>query len=428
MSLDKLYTAFLESNGVCTDTRKLEEGQLFFALSGPNFNGNTFAQAALDKGAALCIVDDAQFFDEEKPMILVDDCLSSLQDLANYHRKSSEIFVIALTGSNGKTTTKELLVACLETKYRVHYTKGNLNNHIGVPLTLLEIRKEHEVAIIEMGANHQGEIALLSKIADPDAGFITNIGLAHIEGFGGQQGILKGKTELYDYLEAKEARIYYNSKDAHIQSVIDRYSNTVAIQEEFDCYEDQLDGLSIRHEENIYKTHLFGSINVFNINAAYSIAQSLDCTSDAMTAAISSYVPTMNRSQIAEWKDRTIILDAYNANPSSMIAALDSFQTISARSKLLVLGDMKELGDASAHFHFEIFEKAVKTNAKYLICIGPEFQKAILQSPTALDGRINSYTTTFEAKDRFVELMESCELAFLKGSRSMMLEKLVEID
>ncbi|MGN6164651.1 MAG: UDP-N-acetylmuramoyl-tripeptide--D-alanyl-D-alanine ligase, partial [Flavisolibacter sp.] len=357
MNIEALYKIYLEHPSVQTDTRKLQKGDLFFALKGPSFNGNEFAAKALETGAAYAIIDDSKFAMGDKT-ILVDDALTTLQQLAKHHRQQFDIPFIAITGSNGKTTTKELVHAVLSTTYKTYTTEGNLNNHIGVPLTILKVRKDAEMAVIEMGANHQKEIASYCEYTLPTHGLITNVGKAHLEGFGGEEGVRKGKGELYDYLRSHNGTAFvmwdyeYLQQMSHSISTIYTYGTKDA---EIAGDVSQTDPfLEVRFEkgyEGIITTHLVGSYNLPNVLAAVAVGKFFKVADDKVKEAIENYVPSNSRSQLIQKGSAKIILDAYNANPSSMKAAIENFANIKGDRKILALGAMAELGENSVQEH-----------------------------------------------------------------------------
>ncbi|MGB0186897.1 MAG: UDP-N-acetylmuramoyl-tripeptide--D-alanyl-D-alanine ligase, partial [Flavobacteriaceae bacterium] len=338
MKIEALHQLFLKAKSVSTDTRTLEKGTLFFALKGENFNGNRFAQKALDLGASYCIIDEVQDPNHEH-FILVDDVLQTLQKLANYHRNYLNIPIIALTGSNGKTTTKELIYSVLKQRYETQATLGNLNNHIGVPLTLLRMDESTEIGIVEMGANHIGEIARLCTIANPNFGYITNFGKAHLEGFGSEEGIVKGKSELYDYLKEKKGTIFLNADDKKQVKQVGDYQNRITFSErESSDFTITLlkesPFLSIEINKTLMHTQLLGRYNFTNTAAAITIGLHFDVDLTSIKKGIESYAPKNNRSQIIKQNSNTIILDAYNANPSSVEAALKNFKTMEGSQKI----------------------------------------------------------------------------------------------
>ncbi len=379
MEIEQLYKIFREHPVVTTDSRDCPEGSLFFALKGETFDGNAYAGAALDKGCSYAVVDNAEYAGSDRRFIVVDDVLTTLQQLANYHRRQLGIRIVGVTGTNGKTTTKELIAAVLSKKYNTHYTRGNFNNHIGVPKTLLQLTETHEMAVIEMGANHPGEIKTLVNIVEPDYGIITNVGKAHLLGFGSFEGVIRTKGELYDFLRDHQGKIFLNNDNPHLKGIA---GGLEAIR-----YGQQPDeGLSVRGElidcspflhyrwnGHEVQTHLIGAYNLDNALAAATIGQYFDVPADAISAAISEYVPSNNRSQLEKTADNTIIIDAYNANPTSMIAALQNFQLIHAEHKMCILGQMGELGDQSAEEHQKIVDLLHKMGFEKVWLVGAEF-------------------------------------------------------
>lgn len=339
--IEFLYSRFLLSNGVSIDTRTIEKDNLFFAISGPNFNANKFAQDALDKGAAYAVVDDSAYQTDER-IVLAEDCLKALQELALFHRKRFKKPVLGITGSNGKTTTKELIAKVLSQKFIVHATAGNYNNHIGVPITLLHINPQVEIAIVEMGANHVGEIEQLSALSLPTHGLITNIGHAHTEGFGGFEGVIRGKSELFDYLRKNEGKVFVNMNDKVLSNMSKRFSSPILYPTNDLQLISSTPYLVIELDEKRCETQLTGKYNLDNIAAAIAVGREFGVDDDQITQAISSYKPENSRSQIIRKGSTTIIMDAYNANPDSMRVALESLAEQSGR-KVAVLGDMNEL-------------------------------------------------------------------------------------
>ena len=354
MELSTLYKCFLECEEVTTDSRNCPAGSMFIALKGGNFNGNAFADAALKQGCRYAVVDEPQYASPgNTQFILVDDCLRTLQALANYHRRSLGTKVVGITGTNGKTTTKELIAHVLMKKYRVLYTQGNLNNHIGVPLTLLRLKPEHEMAVIEMGANHPGEIHDLVQIVEPDCGLITNVGKAHLEGFGSFEGVIRTKGELYDFLRMKPGAVVfiqnenpYLNKIAHGLTCV-RYgsaadldvSGQVTSCSPFLAFRWETEG-----EKQEVQTHLIGAYNLDNALASIAVGRYFGVDSKAISEALSAYIPQNNRSQFKATVSNQLIIDAYNANPTSMMAALNNFKQMDGGHKMVILGDMKELG------------------------------------------------------------------------------------
>lgn len=425
MQIAELHSLFLSSNGVSTDTRNILTGQLFFALKGDNFNGNVYAQLALDKGAAYCIIDEEDAKVNEY-CILVEDVLTSLQHLAHYHRIQQGAKILALTGSNGKTTTKELINAVLSTQLETIATLGNLNNHIGVPLTLLTINDETELAIIEMGANHVQEIASLSKIAAPDYGLITNFGKAHLEGFGGVEGVIKGKSELYDYLKNDQGTIFINTDDALQVKQAGNYRNiitynsktidhsTIEIKSTQPFIVFTINGLEV-------KANLSGEYNFKNILAALAVGNEFGITKENMAKAIARYVPNNNRSQWLEKDGNNYFMDAYNANPSSMSASIANFANLEFPKKMVILGDMFELGSESEIEHQTITEFAESFDFEKVFLVGSHFKNCQTKNENTFQ-----FKTFEEAKEAFQSLNPTDFHIFIKGSRGMALERLLE--
>ncbi len=385
MDLSSFYQLFLQCDSVTTDSRNCPENSLFFALKGSSFDGNKYASQALDKGSSYAVIDNADYLPEnDSRYILVEDCLITLQQLAAWHRREMAIPVIGITGTNGKTTTKELISTVLARRHQVLYTEGNLNNHIGVPLTLLRLRKEHTIAVIEMGANHPGEIKELAEIADPDYGLITNIGKAHLEGFGSLEGVIRTKGELYDHLRKKKNGLIFIHADNPILMEIAqglsqiRYGTT---EKGFVCGEitDNSPYLSLCWESekettsHRIETQLIGSYNLPNILAAITIGTYFDVSPTEINEALTNYQPSNNRSQLIRTAHNQLIMDAYNANPTSMQAALDNFYLLKADHKTVVLGDMKELGEDSLQEHQKIVDLLDSYHFDRVILIGREF-------------------------------------------------------
>ncbi len=416
MNIEQLYKIYNDSFLIDTDTRKIRKNSLFFALKGPNFNGNEFAKTALEKGAAYSIVDEKKY-QTNTNIIYVDNVLKTLQKLANYHRKQLSIPIIALTGSNGKTTTKELIYTVLKQKFKTRATLGNLNNHIGVPLTLLSIKKEDEIAIVEMGANHLKEIEFLCTIANPDFGYITNFGKAHLEGFGGVEGVIKGKSELYNYLLQHHKTAFVNAKDA-IQLEKTANINRILFKKDIQ-FLDANPFVRINYQKTQIQTKLLGAYNFNNIAAAITIGAYFGVEQTAIKNAIENYTPTNNRSQVIKTAKNTIILDAYNANPTSMQVALESFKNLDAEKKILVLGDMFELGADSLKEHQNIVNTVEKLGFKQAIFVGNHFAKATTEKL--------QFITFEEVKQYFVKNTTEQYTILIKGSRGMALERLLEV-
>lgn len=383
MELSTLYKCFLACGEVTTDSRHCPAGSMFIALKGENFNGNAFAEAALKQGCRYAVVDEPEYASPDKPnIILVDDCLQALQALANYHRRCLGTRIIGITGTNGKTTTKELVANVLMQKYNVLYTQGNFNNHIGVPLTLLRLTQEHEVAVIEMGANHPGEIRALVQIVEPDCGLITNVGKAHLEGFGSFEGVIRTKGELYDFLRAKPgSAVFIQNENPYLNAIAHdlscvRYgtssglyvSGHVTSCSPFLCFQWEAEGRA--HE---VKTHLIGSYNLDNALAAIAVGRYMGVDEKQISEALSAYVPQNNRSQFQETTCNKLIIDAYNANPTSMMAALKNFNQMEGGHKMAILGDMKELGEGSLLEHQKIVDYLNSCHFEQVFLVGSEF-------------------------------------------------------
>ena len=422
MNTDQLYDLFLKCNGVSTDTRSIKKGSLFFSLKGENFDGNDYALEAINKGAKYAVIDNNKL--ENPNFIKVNDVLKSLQSLSGYHRiKLKNTTIIALTGSNGKTTTKELIHSVLSKKYKTVSTLGNLNNHIGVPLTLLNIKKDSNFAVIEMGANHIGEIAFLTDLVKPDYGYITNFGKAHLEGFGGVKGVIEGKTELYNWLIEHHKPILINSDDeiqkkfTNSQSILfGKKNNSQFIFKEFNE-----DYISVEYNKHKIKSKLIGSYNFYNIIAAISFGLYFKIDLKSIIKAIENYTPKNNRSEILKIKDKKIILDAYNANPTSMKLAIDSFFKLSG-SKALILADMLELGIYSNDEHHKIINHLEKENTGKTYLVGEEFYKLKKESNS-----ISFYKT----KDELILEISNNKILekniLIKGSRAMKMEELINL-
>lgn len=399
---------------------------MFFALKGANFNGNEFAAEAIRTGALFAIVDEKEYEDPNQDILYVEDCLNALQKLAMYHRMQLNIPIIALTGSNGKTTTKELITNVLNKKYNVLATEGNLNNHIGVPLTLLKVNSNHALAVIEMGANHLLEIDFLCQIAQPDFGYITNFGKAHLEGFGGIEGVIQGKSELYEYLRKNEKTVFVNCNDEKqfdLTKGIRRITFGKNPEAHYPIFfADSLSGNcpSIVYEKTHIESQLVGEYNAENVAAAIAIGLSFEVEIDAIKDAIENYVSNNNRSQIVQLENTKVILDAYNANPSSMEAALDNFTKLEG-SKMAILGDMFELGDNSLQEHQWIAEKALNAGYDQILLIGENFYQVEYDSFSNL----KKFKTREEAEAFLTTQTSLPELLLIKGSRGMRLEKLL---
>jgi UDP-N-acetylmuramoyl-tripeptide--D-alanyl-D-alanine ligase len=440
MTTEQLYTIFQKHPVISTDTRKIIPGSIFFALKGDKFDANTFAEQAIAAGAAYAVIDNPQF-DKGEQYILVQDGLTALQDLARHHRSQLNIPVIGLTGTNGKTTTKELIGSVLSQRFITYATQGNLNNHIGVPLTILSIGDNHQAAVIEMGANHQKEIELLCTISQPTHGLITNVGKAHLEGFGGVEGVKKGKGELYDYLSSRgQDVVFVNSDDRVLMEMLHaRNLKNVVLYGSYGA-ENLVSGKLVENspyltlqwtgneagESYRVKSQLTGAYNLDNILAAICIGVYFKLSAGEINMGISSYQPKNNRSQITRTQTNTLICDYYNANPSSMFVAIENLGKIEAPYKVLVLGDMFEMGQESAAEHQAVIAKALETPVDERIFIGGEFYKA-----KESIGHLGAGNKFYPNADHAIEGLKTYPIknatVLIKGSRGMALERLVEL-
>ncbi len=429
--LHKLYQIYLEYRNISTDTRTLQKGDIFFALKGDSFNGNKFAEKALKSGANYAVIDEKKYQKDER-YILTENALQTLQQLAQLHRQNLIIPFLALTGSNGKTTTKELLRKVLETKFRVHATKGNLNNHIGVPLTILSLPKDTELAIIEMGANKIGDINELCQIAQPSHGLITNIGHAHLEGFGGFEGVLRGKTELYDFLLKNSGTVFINSEDDILSNMAHRFSSNkgqlYGAKSNFQHLElvQSQPFVKIKTKTGmIYETSLTGKYNFSNMQTAQAVGTFFDIPIEQICQAIASYIPENNRSQVVFGKTNQILADAYNANPSSMKLTIENFAQLNDKYKIVILGDMFELGKYALEKHQEIVDYVAKTPIDLALFCGENFAQTI---PKTLS---NQKSLNFKTKAELTKWIQANPpenaSILLKGSRGMALESLLSI-
>jgi UDP-N-acetylmuramoyl-tripeptide--D-alanyl-D-alanine ligase len=420
MNLAALHTLFLNSNGISTDTRKIEPNTIFFALKGEHFNGNEYAELALKNGATQAVVDDKKL--ENKAFFHCEEVLKCLQELANYHRRFLDLPVIAITGSNGKTTTKKLISNVLQQKLNAQATKGNLNNHIGVPLTLLSFNEKTEIGIVEMGANHQSEIAALCKIAEPNFGYITNFGKAHLEGFGGIEGVIKGKSELYKHIIANKGTLFINADDElQVEKTAKAKRFSIGI-EAADCQVKLIKThpkVVVGYQGKEIKSDLFGAYNFKNIAAAIGIGEYFNVTAEDIKKGIESFTTEDNRSQLLQTKNNAILLDAYNANPSSMQVALENFHDLEANNKMLILGDMFEIGEDSLKEHQQVIKLALQLQFDTIILCGSFFEEAN-----------QSQTDQVLAFKNFQELANYLQIKTLKnktilikGSRGMALER-----
>lgn len=429
MTIQDLYQLYSGHPVVCTDTRKITPGCIFFALKGESFDGNAFAQTALERGASFAVIDNAAFKENEQ-YIVVGNVLQTLQELARYHREQLSIPVIGITGTNGKTTTKELLRSVLSQKFNTYATSGNLNNHIGVPLTLLAIREDIELAIIEMGANHLKEIELLCSIARPTHGLITNVGKAHLEGFGSFEGVKKAKGELYDFLKETGGTVFINLDNENLVkmygedpgtpnvigygSVEGSYAEGRIVENNPFLTVDWISGEGVQR----VKTNLTGTYNLENITAAVAVGLHFRLNAEEINKGLNLYIPGNNRSQIIQTGHNTLICDFYNANPSSMAVALDNLAAISSDKKAMILGDMFELGSDAAQEHRAVMEKAMATEAVERIFVGEEFYR--LQDTRGA----RFYRTTEDAFEGIKRLPVRDAVILVKGSRGMRLENL----
>ena len=424
MDIKNLYQHFLQCKTVATDTRKIEPGSLFIALKGDNFDANTFAEEALAKGATFVIIDNPDYKSSDK-MLLVNNSLEALQQLAQYHRRQLGLPIIALTGSNGKTTTKELINVVLSKKYSTGATVGNLNNHIGVPLTLLSFTTDTEIGIVEMGANHQKEIEFLCTIAEPNFGYITNFGKAHLEGFGGFEGVIKGKSELYAYLKQHTKMAFVNLDDT-IQkektATLPRFTFAV---DSYNC-DVRIDAIeanpmvTLKYEDKDIRSHLTGAYNATNISAAITIGNYFKVPDSDIKNAIEAYIPANNRSQLIEKNSNSIILDAYNANPSSMAAAIKNFLQLDAKHKVAILGDMFELGDESLEEHRKVVMLLDYADIEVFFIGGDFYFNKVDRS------NLHFFRTFEEAKSEFINSTFNNTTILIKGSRGMALERVLD--
>ena len=442
--LDRLYTLFQQSSGVTTDSRKIAPEAMFIALKGENFDGNNFAQSALDQGARVVVVNGESDFareylsrgDSSDRVFIVEDTLEALQDLARFHRSHFNIPVIALTGTNGKTTTKELLSAVLSKKYNVTFTQGNLNNHIGVPLTLLRITEETEAAVVEMGANHPGEIALLMSIALPNFGLVTNVGKAHLEGFGSFEGVMAAKGEMYDYLQRTADKVFYNCDDEYISAMVSsrpdltgyrygiQYNSAeilpVSQEEPYLRLKFSIDG-----EQKEISSKLVGSYNANNILAAVTVGVYFGVALSDCVAAIEEYTPSNHRSQLENTGRNFLILDTYNANPSSMKASLENFSKSQFLNKQIILGDMLELGADSVAEHSKVIALLGQIEFEKCHLVGGEFAKAAALS--TLPENILLFNDVYALKEYFAAHPVEEKTILVKGSNGIKLPLIKEV-
>jgi UDP-N-acetylmuramoyl-tripeptide--D-alanyl-D-alanine ligase len=422
-----LYSIYTQHPIISTDTRKLIAGSIFFGLSGPTFNGNQFAKTAIENGCAYAVIDQAEYQLNDK-YILVDDVLKSLQQLALYHRNQMKAIIIGITGSNGKTTTKELLLQVLSKKYKTLATVGNLNNHIGVPLTLLQLTENHEMAIVEMGASKQGDIKELVEIAEPDFGLITNIGKAHLEGMGGYEGVIKTKTELYDFIRNSKRSLFVNTN----HTVFEEKSKGINQITFGSSLDNDVIGTYLgsspfvrmkwktKNESELHEisTQLMGGYNFENILAAIAVGVFFKVPAVAISEAVSSYSPTNNRSQLLKTTNNSLILDAYNANPTSMEAAILNFKSLPAENKVVIIGKMMELGETSALEHQKLVQLIKESSFTRVFLVGEPYKEIVSDDAITVFNNVQAAISHFEN-----EPLENCTI-LIKGSRANQLELL----
>lgn len=426
MSIIDLYDLFIHNPQITTDSRNCPKGSIFFALKGDKFDGNQYAGKALASGCVYAIIDNPDYYIGERT-ILVDNVLKTLQQLAHHHRKVLGLPIIGITGTNGKTTTKELLAAVLSTKFNVLYTEGNFNNHIGVPLTLLRLTHDHEMAVIEMGASHPGDIKELVDIVHPNYGIITNVGRAHLEGFGSFEGVIRTKGELYDYIRRSKGKIFIKKENEYLQSIAKgieqiTYGNgddAFASGQVVRCDPFLVFNWKQQGKLHTVETHMIGSYNLDNVLAAVAVGRFFKIPAERISRAIAAYEPTNNRSQFKKTENNELIIDAYNANPSSMKVALDNFITMPVQPKAIILGDMRELGPTSDELHAEVVEQIKKGQFDKVFLCGEHFSK------------VGKEFSPFATTEAMVEELRKQPLKgyhiLIKGSHSMGLEKLADI-
>jgi UDP-N-acetylmuramoyl-tripeptide--D-alanyl-D-alanine ligase len=426
MDIQTLHQHFINSEGICTDSRKVEKNHLFFALSGQNFDGNQFAEQALTKGAMLTVIDNEKY-KTQNSCILVPDVLKCLQELAFFHRKWLATPIIAITGTNGKTTTKELIGNVLQKKYNITFTSGNLNNHIGVPLTLLSFTKETQIGVVEMGANHSNEISQLCQIALPDFGIISNIGKAHLEGFGSFEGVIQAKSELYQYCKKNNKKVFVNGNDKllidlskGIEQITYGNTNTNEYHAQFISANPYL---IVKWKDFLIQTQLVGEYNMNNVIASIAVGSYFNVPEKEIVEALSDYKPKNNRSQLTKTQNNTLIIDAYNANPSSMELSVRNFVHIKSPEKLLILGDMFELGEVSEQEHHKIFKLVESLNFKKVFFVGKNFF-------TIKEKFINTYQF-FQSIEEIIDFLSRNKISgytiLLKASRGIQLEKVLSL-
>lgn len=432
MKTEQLYSIFQQHPLVTTDSRDCPEGSIFFALKGETFNGNAFAAKALQEGCAYAVIDEAQYqVAGDERYILVDDCLTALQQLARHHRRVLGTPVIGVTGTNGKTTTKELIATVLSEKYHVHYTRGNFNNHIGVPKTLLQMTRKHDIAVIEMGANHPGEIKTLVNIVEPDCGIITNVGRAHLEGFGSFEGVVRTKGELYDFLRTRPgSTVFIHNENEHLLGIardltLVRYGtqpdDRLAVEGEvIECAPYLKFAWHPRNAEpRTIQTHLIGAYNIYNMLAAACIGLHFGVTPEQVDHALAGYIPSNNRSQLEQTADNHLIIDAYNANPTSMNAALTNFRDMAVKPKMAILGDMRELGAVSREEHQKVVDFLLTAGFDQVWLVGEEFGK--------IDSPFRRFSDVEAVKAAIAQEKPRGYYILIKGSNSTRLHQLPAI-
>lgn len=431
MEISELYQIFLQCPRITTDSRNCPQNSIFFALKGANFNGNAFAKVALEKGCSYAIIDEKEYYEEgNKKMILVEDSLETLQKLANYHRRQLGVKIIAITGTNGKTTTKELIATILSEVHNVLYTQGNMNNHIGVPLTLLQMTNRHNLAVIEMGASHPGEIKELTNIVEPNFGIITNVGKAHLEGFGSFEGVLHTKGELFDFLRGREDNtVFINNENKYINSIADgllkiKYGTEDGLYVNGEIISSD-PFMSFRWkagkngEYTEVRTHLIGAYNFENAMAAVAIGRFFGVDAKHIKLALENYYPSNNRSQFKKTQNNQLIIDAYNANPTSMTAALANFNKIQAENKMLILGDMRELGVESLSEHQNIIDLIVEYGFKDVILVGSQFAET--------RNNFECFPNVMALADSLKKNCPMNKTILIKGSNGVHLEKIIDL-
>ncbi|MEE1227095.1 MAG: UDP-N-acetylmuramoyl-tripeptide--D-alanyl-D-alanine ligase [Bacteroidales bacterium] len=423
--IKELYSHYLKNPSISTDSRSIKKGDIFFALKGDNFDGNNFVFQAIEQGASLVVCDNKQIEKGDK-ILLCENSLTMLQNLATYHRKQLKTTIIGISGTNGKTTTKELIQVVLSKKFKTLATKGNLNNHIGVPLTLLSIPYDTEIAIVEMGANHVGEIGFLCDIAMPDLAILTNIGTAHIEGFGSRENIIKTKKELFDFVKnnsCEKSHIFVNADDNALKDETFSKKTTYSLNTKADisakaCCENGY--AQIIYKENLIASNLVGVYNAYNILAALTIGLHFGVELEQIKKAIEQYTPSNNRSQILKTNNNTLILDCYNANPSSCLSAIESFANMNANNKMVFMGAMKELGKVSESEHKRVFELLQSKGFERIVLIGEEYR-------SVLEGKVEWYANSEEFKENLIENKIEEATILIKGSRSTKMEVLKDV-